>query len=251
MNPRQLVIPILLAVTAVAVMPFVIHHAEAHILKTFDNVSVKIGWLNEPPLQGDTNEIDVYLYNGTDDTAPPIADTGLDKMTISAQYGGKTEDITPLFTPSDDTPGLYTAALRPTQIGTYNVIIKGTIGGVTIPPTTYPMSDVEAKDKYYFPSAPSQVTTNPQPTSTTQPSGSVQTSSGQLSQNVVNQLTNDISDAKNTANNAAASYSKVAQSFQDVKNTTDSLYILNMAGIGIGAAGVVIAVISLTRKIKT
>ena len=72
--------------------------------------------------------------------------------------------------------------------------------------------------------------------------------SGQISQNVINQLTNDINDAKNTANNAAQSYAKVAQSFQDVKNTTDSLYIISMAGIGIGAAGVVIAVISLTRK---
>ncbi len=76
----------------------------------------------------------------------------------------------------------------------------------------------------------------------------LQFASAQLSQNIVNQLTNDITDAKNTANNAAQSYAKVAQSFQDVKNTTDSLYILSMTGIGIGAAGVVIAVIALTRK---
>lgn len=76
----------------------------------------------------------------------------------------------------------------------------------------------------------------------------LQFASAQLSQNIVNQLTNDITEAKNTANNAAQGYAKVAQSFQDVKNTTDSLYILSMVGIGIGAAGVVIAVISLTRK---
>ncbi|MGI0046706.1 MAG: hypothetical protein ACREBB_05910, partial [Nitrosotalea sp.] len=72
--------------------------------------------------------------------------------------------------------------------------------------------------------------------------------SAQISQNVINQLTNDISDAKNTANNAAQSYAKVAQSFQEVKNTTDVLYVISMTGIGIGAAGVVIAVIALTRK---
>ena len=72
--------------------------------------------------------------------------------------------------------------------------------------------------------------------------------SAQVSQNVINQLTNDVTDAKNTADNAAQSYAKVAQSFQEVKDTTDTLYVISMAGIGIGAAGVVIAVIAITRK---
>ena len=142
---------IILTVAAIIISPLVLHPAEAHILKTFNNVSVKIGWLNEPPLVGDTNEIDIYVYNGTSDTAPPIADTGLNNMTVTIQYGGQTRDITSYFSASDDTPGLYTAAIIPTQIGTYNVIIKGNIDGVTIPPTTYPMQDVEAKDKYNFP----------------------------------------------------------------------------------------------------
>jgi len=70
----------------------------------------------------------------------------------------------------------------------------------------------------------------------------------QVSQNVINQLESDINDAKNSANNAVQSYARVAQSFQDVKNTTDTLYIISLAGIGIGVAGVVIAVIALTRK---
>ena len=70
----------------------------------------------------------------------------------------------------------------------------------------------------------------------------------QVSQNVINQLESDINDAKNSANNAVQSYSKVAQSFQDVKNTTDALYMISLTGIGIGVAGVVIAVIALNRK---
>ena len=151
MKSRRLIVPIILAVAAVIAAPFVIHPAEAHILKTFNNVSVKIGWENEPPLVGDTNQIDIYVYNGTSDSAPPIADTGLNNMTVTIQYGGTTKDITSYFSASDDTPGLYTAALIPTQIGTYNVVIKGNIDGVTIPTTTYPMQDVEGKDKYNFP----------------------------------------------------------------------------------------------------
>ena len=160
---------IILAVAVIIAVPFAIHPAEAHILKTFNmtgmsmpgmpsNVSVKIGWVNEPPLVGDTNLFQIFIYNGTDDNAPPIADTGLDNMTVTLQYGGQTKDYTSYFSASDDTPGEYDAAIRPSQIGTYNLIIKGNIDGITIPATTYPMQDVEAKDKYYFPPMSSQST---------------------------------------------------------------------------------------------
>jgi len=146
---RKIIIPAILALVVVIVAPYSIHPAEAHTLKTFDKISVKIGWLNEPPFVGDLNEVDVYVYNGTSDTAPPIAGTALDKLTVTAQYGGHTKVLS--FDASDDTPGLYVSALTPSQIGTYNMIIQGSINGTSIPSTTYAMQDVEAKDSYYFP----------------------------------------------------------------------------------------------------
>jgi len=72
--------------------------------------------------------------------------------------------------------------------------------------------------------------------------------SAQTSQNVINQLTSEINDAKNTADNAAQSYSRVAQSFQEVKDTTDRLYMISMTSIGIGIAGIVIAMIAITKN---
>lgn len=147
---RKIIIPSILALAVVIVAPYAIHPAEAHILKNFSpNLSIKIGWLNEPPFVGDLNEVDVYVYNGTDDTAPPIANTAMNNMTVTAQYGGHTKQLD--FEASDDTPGLYVSALTPSQAGTYNVIIQGSINGTTIPSTTYQMQDVEAKDSYYFP----------------------------------------------------------------------------------------------------
>jgi hypothetical protein len=163
LKTRNLVIPVVAALTLVIISPYLVHPAEAHILKTFNmtamsgmnmpsmasNVSVKIGWLHEPPFVGDLNEVDVYVYNGTDDNAPPIANTGLNNMTVNIQYGGQSKTLS--LDPSDDTPGLYTAALTPDQLGTYNVIIHGNIDGVNIPSTTYPMQEIESKDNYYFP----------------------------------------------------------------------------------------------------
>jgi len=163
MKTRNLVIPVVAVLTLIIISPFLIHPVEAHILKTFNmaamsgmnmpsmasNVSVKIGWLNEPPLVGDKNGIVLYVYNGTDDTSPPIANTALNNMTVNIQYGGQTKTLS--FDPSDDTPGLYTSAITPDQLGTYNVIIQGNIAGVDIPATTYPQQEVEAKDQYYFP----------------------------------------------------------------------------------------------------
>jgi len=160
---KNLVIPVVASLALIVISPYLIHPAEAHILKTFNmtamsgmnmpsmasNVSVKIGWLHEPPFVGDLNEVDIYVYNGTNDSAPPIANTGLNNMTVNIQYGGQTKTLS--LDPSDDTPGLYIAALTPDQLGTYNVIIHGNIAGVTIPSTTYPMQEIESKDQYYFP----------------------------------------------------------------------------------------------------
>ncbi len=147
---RKIIIPAILALVVVIVGPYAIHPAEAHILKNFSpNLSVKIGWLNEPPFVGDLNEVDVYVYNGTTDQAAPIVGNALNNMTVTIQYGGQTKTLD--FEASDDTPGLYVSALIPSQAGTYNVIIQGTINGTAVPSTTYPMQEVEAKDSYYFP----------------------------------------------------------------------------------------------------
>jgi hypothetical protein len=150
MKSRKLLVPVIIALAAVIMVPLALHPAEAHTTKVFGNIAIKIGWVNEPPLVGDTNAVQIFIFNGTNpDTSPPISDTGMDNMTAIIQYGGQTKTLP--FDASDDTPGEYDAAVIPTQPGTYSITIQGTVGGTTIPSTQYPLQEVETKDKYNFP----------------------------------------------------------------------------------------------------
>ena len=124
--------------------------ASAHVEKTFGDVTVKVGLANEPPLVGDTNQIQIALSKGAGSNAQPIADTGLDNVTVTIKYGGITKTLSP--TPSDDTPGEYDVTTIPTQLGSYYVILEGSIDGQPIVNGTFPLDQVESKDNYRFPS---------------------------------------------------------------------------------------------------
>ena len=72
-----------------------------------------------------------------------------------------------------------------------------------------------------------------------------------VSSQVINQLSAEITKAESDANTATQSYANVAKSFDEVKNTTDALFMISVTGIGIGAAGIVIAVAAIMRKNKS
>jgi len=114
-----------------------------------------------------------------------------------------------------------------------HTVFKGTVEDQAID-TEIALDDVGSIDILNFPASSSSSSDN---------SASV----GQIN-SLANQLTSDIEDAKNSADAAAKSVSNVGQSFQEIKDTTDKLYMISMTGIGIGIAGIVIAVIAITRS---
>lgn len=219
-----------LVATIVFVSPFSIKPAEAHITKVFGNYLVEIGWDNEPVYTGLVNGAQVTIKKGSGDTAQPVINA-LKDLQISIKYGTITKPLD--FLPSSTVDGQYHAVLIPTRVGTYSLIFAGTVEGQAIN-AEIPLDDVASVDSLNFP-----------PSSGPSPSGT--TNMGQVG-TLINQLTSDIEDAKNNADAAAKSVSNVVQSFQQVKDTTDRLYMISMTGIGIGIAGIVIAVIAVTRN---
>jgi hypothetical protein len=207
--------------------PFVIKPASAHITKVFGNYIVSVGWQNEPTYAGLLNSPIVEVKKGSGDSAKPVINA-LANMQISIKYGSVTKQLD--FVPDNTVDGQYISPLIPTRVGTYSLIMKGTIEDQSID-TEILLDDVASVDTLNFP-----------------PSSSADTSNiGQVS-TIINQLTSDIEDAKSSANSAAQSVANVGKSFQEVKDATDKLYMISMAGIGIGVAGIVIAVFAISRK---
>ncbi|MGI0074962.1 MAG: hypothetical protein ACREA5_03350, partial [Nitrosotalea sp.] len=183
-----------------------------------------------PVYTGLMNAAQVTVKKGSGDSATPVINA-LKNMEISVKYGSVTKPLD--FLPSSVVDGQYHAVLIPTRVGTYSLVLKGTVENQAID-DEIPLDDVNSVDTLNFPPS----------------TGSSSDTSVNMDQmgTVVNQLTSDIEDAKNNADAASKSVSNVVQSFQQVKNTTDSLYMISMTGIGIGIAGIVIAVIAITRN---
>src|SRR5439155_26648210 len=212
----------------ISISPFAIKPASAHLTKVYGNYLVTVGWANEPVYNGLMNATLVIVKKGSGDTAKPVINA-LANMQISIKYGSVTKQLD--FVPDSTVDGQYVSPLVPTRVGSYSLIMKGTIENQSID-TEIALDDVASIDTLNFP-----------PSTSSDNSANL----GQVG-TILDQLTNDIEEAKKNSDAASQSLLNAAKSFQDVKDSTDRLYLISMTGIGIGIAGVVIAVIAITRN---
>jgi hypothetical protein len=230
---NQILVPtvfLIILAAMIFVSPLSVKPAEAHITKVFGNYLVEVGWNNEPVYNGLVNAAQVTIKKGSGDSAKPVINA-LKDIQISIKYGGIVKPLD--FLPSSTVDGQYDSPFIPTRVGTYSLVFKGSVEGQAID-TEIALDDVASVDALNFP--PSTGSTD-------------NANVGQIG-TILDQLTNDIEDAKNNADAAAKSVSNVAQSFQQVNDSLDRLYMISMTGIGIGIAGIVIAVIAINKNKK-
>ena len=221
--------------------------AYAHITKKFGNLLIEVGWSNEPSLVGELNNVIVQVNQTSSKNSQTPVINALGNMDIEVKYGGVTKPLD--FAPSEQTEGLYNGQVIPTRVGSYSIVLNGTIQNQKIINAEIPLDLVESKQKLNFPDSGSSI------------GGSIDTSSagtntavasnnniGPQLQGIVSQLANDIDSTKGSIDTLAKTNAGTQKSIQDLKNTNDRLYMIGLGGVGAGIAGILIAAVALSRK---
>jgi len=216
--------------------------ASAHITKKFGSIQVQVGWSDEPPLTGLLDSVIVDVNQTSGKTQTPIINA-LANMNILVKYGGVTKSLD--FLPSPTTDGLYLGKMIPSRVGSYYVVLNGTIQGQKIS-SQLPLDLVDSSQKLAFPD-----TVTGSGTDATVTGGSASTNTNNIGpqlQGIVSQLANQIDSVKSVIGSVAKSNADTMKSVQDVKSAADRSYLIGMVGIGAGIAGIVIASLALSRK---
>jgi hypothetical protein len=218
--------------------------AYAHITKNFGNITLEVGWSDEPALVGELNNaiVQVNQTSGGKNNNSTAVVNALADMNIMVKYGGATKPLD--FVPSEVTEGLYNGKMIPTRIGSYSLVMNGTIQGQKINNTEIPLDLVEGKEKISFPDATSSSATRGGGADTATANNNI----GPRMQGIVSQLANDIDSAKGGMDAMAKSSGDTQKSIQNLKGAADRSYMIGLGGIGAGVAGIIIAAVALSRK---
>jgi hypothetical protein len=240
----QFLLLILVTLTLVLVFSFsTVKIAYAHLTKKFGNLSVTVGWSNEPALVGELNNAIVGVNQTSGKTSTGVINA-LANVNVLAKYGGVTKPLD--FVPSEQTDGLYNGKMIPTRIGSYSLVMNGTIQGQKIN-AQIPLDEVQGKQQISFPDSGSSSGVGGGGGDATGAASNSNNVGPQL-QGILSQLSNDIDSTKNSVDTMAKNNADTQKSVQDLKNAADRSYMIGMAGIGAGAAGIVIAAVALSRK---
>jgi hypothetical protein len=201
-----------------------IPHADAHQEYPFGDIVIEPGWVEEPPLVGELNQIEVRVSRGEEPIRNAFAN-----LAVSIQKGGQDKQLSMLPTEEE---GWYSSEIVPSQTGAYSLVFNGQVGNQTIE-ATIPIEDVDDTRTLEFP-----------PTS----------GGGGQSQEITEQLGDILSDLTSQIDQTRAAIEDMENSTQEsikaseeANASSDRAYLVAMVGVGLGAAGIVIAVV-MSRK---
>ena len=194
--------------------------ANAHTTVYVDQYEIEAGWGEEPPVVNLPNKVVVEVAISGDKEGLRTGVTNAFKtMTATLISGGaeKTLDIN-----SDPRPGHYYSKILPTKTGSMSLKIQGELNGLPID-VVIPIEDIESQSIIAFPPV----------------SGS--SSAGEIGavKNALSSLQKDVSNLKSNVGEVSLTAGGI-----DIQNA----YNFGVFGLCLGAAGVILAVISMIRR---
>ena len=221
----------LAATLLLSFLAFNTNSAVAHEEVVIGNISIVGGWVDEPPLVNQLNDIVMIITNVSNGQA---INNAIAQLEVTLQKGTESRSLE--FQPAEEA-GTYTATVLPTQTGQYAIVMRGTIAGQAIDGQMQ-IEDVEDTARFNFP-----------PATTT---GSNQIPQGLVEQLqvVISDLTAQVEEANVEAQNANNATRGIIESIEELRISADRAYLFSLIGVGAGVAGIAIGAVALSRREK-
>jgi hypothetical protein len=213
----------LLTISVFATLPDAMAHEETIV----GDIKIVGGWVNEPPLVNQFNGIVLEISRNS--TGDPITNA-VAQLDVTIKKGTLTKSLD--FQPTEE-PGIYTADILPTQVGLYEVLLRGSIAGQQVN-TQIEIEEAEDTRPLEFP--PRQDGGNP-----------INEELIEQLQQVIAELNSQVDQATIAAEEAVESANGAVEASEELKTSADRAYLFGMVGVGVGVAGIIIGVMAITR----
>jgi hypothetical protein len=185
--------------------------AFAHKTVFVDEYEIEVGWRDEPPLVSQQNAVVFAITTSDGDVSTGVTNAFRD-LTATVKSGSVSKQLDVL---SDTKAGHYYSKIIPTQTGSLTIELKGAINGIEVNETIQ-IEDVESINVIAFP--PTDASGLP-----------------------------DLAKIKNTLGQLQQDVARLAQGGVSGGESGKS-YDYAVFAMGLGAAGVILAVISLVKR---
>ena len=236
-----------LIIVGATICSICITDAFAHETFILGNFSITPGWEVEPPLVNQLNSIEINITRNEAEGNSVAVRNAFSELDASIKSGGVTKSVD--FEPQEESAGLYRAAILPTQVGSYSLVLIGSIDGQTIN-SELSIEDVEDTAKFAFPLAESSSGSSVLSGGRGQEGSSASQAGSSMMQlsPLLSDLTRQINSTGDAAIRAETIAEETRQSLEQLGDSVDRAYVIGMVSVGIGISGIIIGAYALTRN---
>jgi hypothetical protein len=205
---------------------FSIQSVYGHTEIKVGNYTIEAGWSNEPPLINNLNEVVIFIFENDSPVRNAMKD-----LSVSINYGGISKKLN--FLPSEESVGQYLADIIPSNLGTYSLNLKGTIGTQNIN-NDIQIEEVEDAKKLTFPIV-------------SESSNSLENIGKQIT-TIMKDLSNQIEETKEQVNSTKQLIQKMDNEDNSIKSEIERTNLLSYIATALSASAIIL--IASRGKVK-